>query len=129
MEPEQARLFMYDLLRALRSKRGSELLISAALPPSIKIDGQTTPLSQTPLRSDHTQLLARAIMTEGQAAEFEKAQKCTFDIAPAGIGRFGVNCFMQEGSVAIVVRPIPVATPASESLSLAARLRRWLSTK
>ena len=38
MEREQATKFMYDLLRALLAKRGSDLFITANFPPAMKID-------------------------------------------------------------------------------------------
>ena len=39
-----------------------------------------------------------------QAAEFEATKECNFAIAPAGIGRFRVNCFVQQGRVGMVLR-------------------------
>ena len=59
MEREQATKFMYDLLRALLAKKGSDLFITANFPPAMKIDGKLTPVSQTPLTQQHTGILAR----------------------------------------------------------------------
>ena len=49
MEREQATKFMYDLLRALVAKKGSDLFITAGFPPAMKIDGKMTPVSQQAL--------------------------------------------------------------------------------
>ena len=49
MEREQAVKFMYDLLRALLAKKGSDLFITAGFPPAMKIDSKMTPVSQTAL--------------------------------------------------------------------------------
>ena len=43
MEREQATKFMYDLLRALVAKKGSDLFITANFPPAMKVDGRMTP--------------------------------------------------------------------------------------
>ena len=49
MEREQAVKFIYDLLRALLAKKGSDLLLTAGFPPAMKIDSKMTPVSQTAL--------------------------------------------------------------------------------
>src|SRR6185295_4432485 len=88
MEREQAVKFMYDLLRALLAKKGSDLFITAGFPPAMKIDSKMTPVSQTALTAQHTAMLVRAVMNDKQAAEFESTKECNFAIAPAGIGRW-----------------------------------------
>src|SRR5213075_3407830 len=99
MEREQATKFIYDLLRALVAKKGSDLFITAGFPPAMKIDSKMTPVSQTALSAQHTAMLCRAVMNDKQAAEFEAKKECNFAIAPASIGRFRVNCFVQQGQV------------------------------
>ena len=49
MEREQATKFIYDLLRALVAKKGSDLFITAGFPAAMKIDGRMTPVSQQAL--------------------------------------------------------------------------------
>ncbi|TMG78976.1 MAG: type IV pili twitching motility protein PilT, partial [Betaproteobacteria bacterium] len=71
MEREQATKFIYDLLRALIAKRGSDLFLTAGFPPAMKIDNKMTPVAQTALTGQHTAMLMRAIMNDKQAAEFE----------------------------------------------------------
>ncbi|HYN12388.1 MAG TPA: type IV pili twitching motility protein PilT, partial [Burkholderiales bacterium] len=95
MEREQATKFIYDLLRALVTKKGSDLFITAGFPPAMKIDGKMTPVSQQGLGAQHTGMLVRAVMNDKQAAEFESKKECNFAISPSGIGRFRVNCFVQ----------------------------------
>jgi len=129
MEREQATKFMYDLLRALIARKGSDLFITANFPPAMKVDGRMTPVSQQALTSGHTQMLARSIMNDRQAAEFEARKECNFAISPAGIGRFRVNVFMQQGQVGIVLRVITTAIPNFEELNLPAVLKDVAMTK
>ena len=123
MERDQAVKFMYNLLRALIAKRGSDLFLSATYPPALKVDGRMTPLAENPLTAQHTLVLARSIMNEKQQSEFERTKECNFAIAPAGIGRFRVNCFVQRGSVSVVLRPIPEAIPTLAELHLPEKLK------
>jgi twitching motility protein PilU len=129
MEREQATKFIYDLLRALIAKRGSDLFLTAGFPPAMKIDNKMTPVSQTALTGQHTAMLMRAIMNDKQAAEFEASKECNFAIAPQGIGRFRVNCFVQQGQVGGVLRVITTTIPKFEDLNLPPVLRDVAMTK
>jgi twitching motility protein PilU len=129
MEREQATKFMYDLLRALVAKRGSDLFITAQFPPAMKVDGRMTPVSQQALSAGHTQMLARSIMNDRQAADFEAHKECNFAISPAGIGRFRVNVFQQQGQVGIVLRVITTTIPNFEDLNLPPVLKDVAMTK
>jgi twitching motility protein PilU len=129
MEREQATKFIYDLLRALLAKKGSDLFITAGFPPAMKIDNKMTPVSQTALTGQHTAMLVRAIMNDKQAAEFEATKECNFAINPAGIGRFRVNCFVQQGLVGAVMRVITTTIPNFEDLKLPPVLRDVAMTK
>jgi len=129
MEREQAVKFIYDLLRALLTKRGSDLFITAGFPPAMKIDSKMTPVSQTALTGQHTAMLVRAVMNDKQAAEFESTKECNFAIAPSGIGRFRINCFNQMGQVGMVMRVITVAIPKFEDLKLPPVLKDVIMTK
>ncbi|MFZ6718797.1 PilT/PilU family type 4a pilus ATPase [Undibacterium sp. Ji49W] len=129
MERDQATKFMHDLLRLMLSKNGSDLFITADFPPAFKIDGRVTPVSNQPLSPAHTVDLARAIMNDKQSAEFEASKECNFAISPAGMGRFRVSAFMQQGRVGLVLRTITTAIPKLEDLGLPGNLKEIAMTK
>jgi twitching motility protein PilU len=129
MEREQATKFIYDLLRALVAKKGSDLFITANFPPAMKIDGKMTKVSAQALAPGHTAMLTRAVMNDKQAAEFEAKKECNFAINPAGIGRFRVNCFVQMGCVGMVLRVITTSIPKFEDLKLPQVLKDVAMTK
>ena len=106
MDSSKSTKFMYDLLRLMLSKKGSDLFITADFPPAMKLDGKMTPVMDQKLNGQHTTDLVRAMMNDRQAAEFESTKECNFAISPSGIGRFRVNALMQQGRVAIVCRTI-----------------------
>ena len=118
MERDQASKFINDLLKLMVQRNGSDLFITADFPPAIKIDGKVTKVSSQPLSPTHSLTLARSIMSDKQVAEFEKTKECNFAISPAGIGRFRVNAFMQQGHVGLVLRTIPLTLPTIDTLGV-----------
>src|SRR4030065_1773346 len=104
MEKKQATELIHNLLRGMLSKKASDLFITAGFPPAFKMDGKLTPVSNQALTPSHTQELARSIMNDRQAAEFEATHECNFAISPPSIGRFRVNVFMQQQSVGMGLR-------------------------
>src|SRR4029453_7254473 len=106
MERERATKIIHDLLELLVKQKGSDLFITAAFPPAIKVDGKIAPVSKGALPPQHTTEPGRPVMNDKQAAEFESSKECNFAISPPGIGRFRVNAFVQQGRVGMVVRTI-----------------------
>jgi twitching motility protein PilU len=129
MEREQATKFMHDLLRLMLSKNGSDLFITAEFPPAFKIDGKMTPVSNQALTPTHTIELARAIMNDKQAAEFEATKECNFAISPGGLGRFRVSAFVQQNKIGMVLRTITTTIPKLEDLGMPDVLKEVVMSK
>ena len=129
MERDQASKFINDLLRLMVARGGSDLFLTADFPPAIKVDGRVTKVSPQALTSQHTVSLARSIMNDKQAAEFERTKECNFAISPGGIGRFRVNAFIQQGHVGLVLRTIPQELPTVDGMGLPQVLKEVALTK
>ena len=129
MERDQATELVHNLLRGMISQKASDLFITSGFPPAFKIDGRMTPVSSQALSSQHTQELARSIMNDRQAAEFESTHECNFAISPPGIGRFRVNVFMQQQRVGMVLRTITTRIPTFDELGLPNVLKDVVMTK
>jgi twitching motility protein PilU len=129
MERDEGLKFMYQLLTMMVQKKGSDLFITAGFPPAIKIDGRVTPATTQVLTPQHTLELARAIMNDRQAADFEATKECNFAINPAGIGRFRVNAFIQQARAGLVLRTINTKIPTLEELNLPPVLKDVAMTK
>ena len=129
MERDQASKFINDLLQLMVNRKGSDLFLTAEFPPAIKVDGAVARVSPQPLSSNHTMALARSIMSDRQMAEFERTKECNFAISPAGIGRFRVNAFIQQGRVGMVLRTIPADIPTIDQLGLPQVLKDVAMTK
>ena len=129
MERDQASKFINDLLRLMVNRNGSDLFITGDFPPAMKVDGKVTKVSPQPLNAGHTLALARAIMNDKQAAEFERTKECNFAISPPGVGRFRVNAFIQQGQVGMVMRVIPAVIPTIDGLGIPQVLKDVVMTK
>jgi twitching motility protein PilU len=129
MERDDASKFMFDLLRHMLAKKGSDLFITAGFPPAMKIDGKMTPVSSQALTPAHTLDLARAIMNDKQAASFEQTKEANFAISPPDLGRFRVSAFVQMGSVGMVLRTITSAIPDLNNLGLPEVLKEVVMAK
>ena len=129
MERDQATELIHNLLRGMISKRASDLFITTGFPPAFKVDGRMTPVSNQILTAVHTQELARSIMNDRQAAEFEATHECNFAISPHGISRFRVNVFMQQQRVGMVLRTITTKIPDLDELGMPPVLKDIVMTK
>ena len=129
MERDQASQFINDLLKLMVSRNGSDLFITGDFPPAIKVDGKVTKVSPQPLTAGHTLALARSIMNDKQASEFERTKECNFAISPPGIGRFRVNAFVQQGKVGMVLRVIPQILPTIDKLGVPQVLKETVMAK
>ncbi|MEO8021705.1 PilT/PilU family type 4a pilus ATPase [Polaromonas sp.] len=129
MERDQASKFINDLLKLMVGRNGSDLFITGDFPPAMKVDGKVTKVSPQPLNAAHTLALARAIMNDKQAAEFERTKECNFAISPPGIGRFRINAFIQQGKVGMVMRVIPAVLPTIDGLGVPQVLKDVVMSK
>ncbi len=129
MERDEGLKFMHQLLAMMVQKKGSDLFITAGFPPAMKVDGKMTPVTTQPLTPQHTIELCRAVMNDKQAADYEATKECNFAISPAGIGRFRVNAFMQQGRSGMVLRTINTTIPNFEDLNLPSVLKDVAMTK
>ncbi len=129
MERDQATELMHNLLRGVIAQKASDLFITAGFPPAFKVDGMMTPVSQQVLTPQHSMALARSIMNDRQAAEFEASHECNFAISPAGIGRFRVNVFVQQQRVGMVLRTITTQIPDLTEMGMPEILKDVTMTK
>ncbi len=129
MERDQAIKYMRDLLKLMVDKKGSDLFITVDFPPAIKIDGKVTPVSKTKLTAENTKALTYAIMNDRQLKEYEATKECNFAISPAGIGRFRVNAYIQQGYTGMVLRTIETTVPTIDQLGLPAVMKEISMTK
>jgi twitching motility protein PilU len=128
MESERPIDVIQGMLRVMVGRRASDLFLTVGFPPAIKVDGRITPISIQRLTPVHTLAFARCLMNDRRMAEFEATKECNFAIAPADIGRFRVNAFVDQNGAGLVLRTITTRIPTFEELGLPPVLREVAMT-
>ena len=110
-----------QLLRRVCESHGSDLHVSAGLPPSVRVDGQIRPLSGYPaLDVQQVTALLSSVLSDNQDAAFRNELELDTSYTVSGVGRFRVNVFKQRNAMAGVFRVIPFAIPPFADLGLPA---------
>ena len=99
-------------------KKASDLFITADMPPTLKVDGQISPVSKTRLDAAQSRELTLSVMTPEQRDEFLHTKECNFAISAKNIGRFRVSAFVQRDNAGMVLRRIETHIPTFEELGL-----------
>ncbi|MBT0654640.1 PilT/PilU family type 4a pilus ATPase [Geomobilimonas luticola] len=109
---------LHDLCRMLVEEKGSDLLLSAGAPHTLKRHGQLVRLPHPALTPDQTAAYAREIMTPSQREEFERTNELDFAFTYPDICRFRANIYRQRSSVALAIRTIVEEIPTLAELGL-----------
>ncbi len=107
-----------ELLKITVDMKASDLHLTVATPPQVRVDGKLQRLAFPDLTPADTKQLAYSVLTDSQKKRFEETMEldCSFGIR--GVARFRCNVFSQRGSVAAVYRLIPERVRAFEELGL-----------
>ncbi len=117
------------LLKIMVDRKGSDLFISAGLPPSAKIHGELLPLSEQKLSENAALAIVKEALGEGHLQEFFDAKEANFAIFREGIGRFRVSAFWQRQRAGMVIRRIVTEIPTIEELQLPKILTKLIMQK
>ena len=118
-----------SFLKLMAHQKASDLFITAGMPPSMKVHGKLSPITQAPLTPQQSKDLVLNVMTPQQREEFEKTHECNFAIGVSGVGRFRVSCFYQRNQVGMVLRRIETRIPTVEELNLPPVIKTLAMTK
>jgi len=109
---------IYDLLKIMIEKGASDLHITTASPPRLRVDGKLVPLDHPPLTPVDTKSLCYSILTDAQKHKFEEHSELDLSFGVKGLSRFRGNVFMQRGAVAGAFRTIPFEIKTFKDLGL-----------
>lgn len=97
-----------ELLLTLVSRGGSDLHLTAGIPPTIRVDGDLMHLDEFPrMVPDELRKMLYAIMTQKQREQFENTLELDMSYQIPGQARFRVNVFQQRDAIGSVMRVIP----------------------
>lgn len=108
-----------EILTTAVKLQASDIHISVAVPPIVRINGQLQPLPGCErLLPEDTKDLVYQMLKDYQQEVFEDKGEIDFSYGVASLGRFRVNAYKQRGSVCAALRVIPTQVPDYQSLGL-----------
>ena len=111
-------MFIEDLLKELVSRKGSDLHISSALPPIMRVDGQLIRTEYEPLTPEEVEALLFPMLSNDQRRHLEQEWELDFSYGIESIGRFRVNFYKDKGCYAAAFRTISSVAPKLEDLGM-----------
>src|SRR6476660_4814191 len=107
-----------ELLKTTVELNGSDLHLTTATPPQVRVHGKLQRLDTPELSPADTKQLAYSVLTDQQKKRFEETLELDFSFGIKGLARFRCNLFNQRGAVAAVYRLIPERIRSFEELGL-----------
>ncbi|WP_436698603.1 type IV pilus twitching motility protein PilT [Nocardioides sp. BYT-33-1] len=112
------------LLGILWDAHGTDLMLTAGLPPMIRVDGTLAPVPGQPaLAADDTDALLSEVLTPEQRGAWESRHEYDFSFSWREHARIRGNAFTQRGLTAVALRMIPRTVPTPDDLALPPVLR------
>lgn len=116
---EETMAVTIEELLAVAVKAGaSDVHIIAGTPPQMRVNGRLSAMAYPKLFPADTLSLLVSVMTEAQRNQFEECGEYDVSLTVRGVGRFRASAYKQSGSAAMVIRPIGMHAPSSESLGI-----------
>jgi twitching motility protein PilT len=111
-------LMIEDLMEEVIASGGSDLHISAGLPPYIRISGKLTPTEHEPLTAEQCQRLIFSMLNNTQRKTLEQNWELDCSYGIKGLARFRVNVYKDRGTYATCLRALASKIPSMETLNL-----------
>jgi len=109
---------MEELMEQLVANGGSDLHLSADLPPYGRFNGQLRPMQDEVLDEEACNRLIFTLLNNSQRKQLEQTWELDCSYGLKGVGRFRVNVYRQKGSYAACLRALGSKIPSLESLGL-----------
>jgi hypothetical protein len=105
-------------LGELVRRGGSDLLLVADMPPSIRFEGQVQCLDEAPLRGENIEHAVLPALGEHALEEYRQTGIADSSYRIAALGRFRINLHRERGRAAAAVRALPSRIPTLQELRL-----------
>ena len=102
--PASGSIDFTSFLKLMAHQKASDLFITAGMPPSMKVHGKITPITQSPLTPQQSRDLVLNVMTPPQREEFERTHECNFAIGVASVLMIGGNASSSTLGILVSIR-------------------------
>jgi len=106
------------LLQITVERKASDLIISRAALPTLRVGGELVPIEGEKLTEADTKQLVYSLLNAEQIEKFEREWELDFSTTVPNLGRFRVNAHYQKNSVAAAIRYLSMDIPRFEDLGL-----------
>jgi len=106
------------LCRFAVESKASDLFLKAHAAPALRVHGRVVSTELPPLTPDDTQQMAFALMSDRQREAFTDYHELDLAFTLEGIARFRCNIYQERGSIALMLRIIPLEVMSLEELNL-----------
>lgn len=97
--------FLLDLLRLAMRREAAALYVVPWMPPTLRIDERSVPLSSTAFAPEQSTLLVMNLLDEAQRQALNISREIQFTLELPDVGRFRVHAFRRHGQPAMAIRP------------------------
>ncbi|MBD1916935.1 MULTISPECIES: type IV pilus twitching motility protein PilT [Cyanophyceae] len=111
-------LMIEDLMEEVIERGGSDLHLSAGLPPYIRISGKLTPTEHEPMTAESCQRLIFSMLNNTQRKQLEQTWELDCSYGVKGLARFRVNVYKDRGTYAACLRALSSKIPSMDALGL-----------
>src|SRR6185436_18705292 len=105
-------------LQLLSEMGGSDLLLVAGAPPSVRVDGRVRSLAEGPLDGVDVEEAVLPAMAPHARRIYREAHIADASFRASGQGRFRINLHRERGRAAAAIRALPARVPRLASLGL-----------
>ena len=109
-------------LRILVDAGGSDLLLVAGTPPSIRVDGRVRPIPEGPLDGVDVEEAVLPALAPHARRIYREALIADGSFRVSGLGRFRINLHRERGRAAAALRALPARVPRLSTLGLPANV-------
>jgi twitching motility protein PilT len=115
-----------SLLKYLSRSPATDMLLTAGVPPSIKLSNELQRAAMEPLTPADCAKYARELMPDKDWDYFQQEGDHDLAVTLPELGRFRINCYKQRNSISITLRRIVDILPSFEELNLPEWIKDYL---
>jgi twitching motility protein PilT len=114
-------------LRGVAARNGTDLLLVAGAPPSVRVDGRVTPLPEGPVDGPEVEEAVLPALAPHARQLYREQGIADASFRIQGVGRFRINLHRERGRAAAAIRLLPQRVPRLASLNLPPQVEQLAS--
>jgi twitching motility protein PilT len=121
--PYASEQFLHQLLGKALAANASDIHIKVGQPPGARVRGDMVYFRVDKIKPEDTDALARILLRSRGVEDVHQVREFDTSYEAPGLGRFRVNVYRQRGSLAVVMRSIPLKIPTFDDIGVPQAVR------